>query len=69
MVLGDSFCHVALAPNFSFSLGRLEGESAEEQFRRIPMAALMGLLATWESASRVFDLNTASSTLVLSWGF
>lgn len=70
MVLGVGFCHVTLAPNFSFSLRRLEDESAEQQFRRITMAAaLMGLLAAWESASRASDLNTASSTLVLSWGF
>lgn len=70
MVLGDSFCCAALAPNFSFSLGRPEDRSAEQQFRRMMMAAAStGLLAMWESASRVSDLNTVSSNSVPSWGF
>lgn len=65
MVLVMASCPVTLAPNFS--LGRLEDESAEQQFRCVTMAAaLIGFLATWESASRLSDLNTASSTLVPS---
>jgi len=32
-------------------------------------AALTALLATWESARRVSDLNTGSGTSVPSWGF
>lgn len=70
MVLRDSFCCVTLAPNFSFSLRRLDDRSAEQQFGLVTMAAaLIGLLATWESAGRVSDLNTASSTSMPSWGF
>lgn len=67
MVLVMVSCSVTLASHFVFSLGRLEDESAEQQFRCITMAvALMGLFATWESTNRVSDLNIASSTLVPS---
>lgn len=64
MVLSDGFCCVSLA--FSFSPGRLQDRSAEQQFRHIPVAAaLMGLLATWGSASRASDLSTQCSPGVL----